>query len=96
MFKIKNTFSTLKKFAENSQRGESHVYYQGFLVRDRSNDNTTNIIAEEALEYYQRGVVELVQRKISDCEYQYIAVRSAAGKRPFVGAYNQDPVDVDA
>lgn len=93
MLKIKNKFPTLKKFAENSQRGDTHVYHQGFLILDRSKDNTANIIAEEALEYYQRGVVELVQKKISDFEYQYIAVRAAAGKRPFVGSYNQDPVE---
>lgn len=77
----------LKKFVNKSQFGDRHVYHTGSLSNDRQKDSDLNDTAKEALELYQKGLIELIQKKIGKNNYQYIAVRTETERRYFSGCY---------
>ena len=87
-------FKSFKKFIETSDRGDKYVYHRGFLMVDRKNNDIVAKTAQNALDWYEKGILNLVQRKISEGTeniapvYEYVAVRVYnVNPRPFVGCY---------
>jgi hypothetical protein len=56
------------------QPGERLTYYVGYLAEDRAKSPEVNQIADAAWTAYQRGMVTLVQQKVSDAAYLYMAI----------------------
>jgi hypothetical protein len=56
------------------RRGQSMIYYTGFLTKDRGppNDEISQI-ASAAWALFESGYITLVQRRLSENVYQYIA-----------------------
>lgn len=69
----------------NANRGDSVVYYNGFLLRDREILVRNGLMPEKfpdrikaaimAWKNYLNGAVALTQRKRGDFEYEYIATK---------------------
>jgi hypothetical protein len=59
--------------------GKSVVYYTGFLMFDRKANRDLDKPAREAWEDYFSGHVLLVQRKVSDTKFDYVAIGCARG-----------------
>lgn len=71
-------------------RGYSITYYRGFLMKDREPravrledgsvdvicDRPLNILADEMLRLAEKGECYLFQRRLSEGQYDYIAVRA--------------------
>ena len=55
----------------------SYVYHEGFLYVDRDRDSSgeTSWIARFAYGQYKNGAIELVQKRISDGCYKYLAIK---------------------
>ena len=53
---------------------EAVVYWTGFLAHDRKKHHRANEIADIAYGHYLAGRVDLVQRKLGQDVYDYIAV----------------------
>lgn len=84
-----NKYKSLKHFVNESGRNETYVYHTGNLAIDRTNNESLNKRANYALEQYQEGFIELVQKKMKD-KTAYMAIRSYhEGKRPFRGCYRE-------
>lgn len=80
--------STLKTFVTGSRKGDRFVYHAGDLAQDRKNSEQINAVALEALDFYQRGFIELVQKRNGKHNYDYLAVRTVdVGRRFFKGCY---------
>lgn len=83
--------TTLKGFINKSRRGDEFIYHVGDLARDRKDNPTLNEVAHQAMDFFQRGFLELCQRRLGDNSYEYVAVRTTdVGRRPFTGCYAQD------
>ena len=75
------------QWVEKGKPGSMFVYHSGYLPLDKYNtyqlDGRTFFqrnaeifnLAQSAMGLYEMGLVELVQRKLSEAEYQYIAVK---------------------
>lgn len=59
--------------------GERIVYYIGYLMRDRMNDIAALDAQLWAWNLYQKGRVILVQHRLAEEEYEYIAI----GRKPY-------------
>jgi hypothetical protein len=55
------------------QRGQSMTYYIGDLSFDRARDADLNLIANLALSLCQQGDLVLVQRRVAESCFEYIA-----------------------
>jgi hypothetical protein len=70
----------------NSLGGDTLVYYDGLLMRDRSEQGgiplrerqRINSVARRALIANELGLLHLVSRKVGPCRFEYIAIRSNA------------------
>lgn len=84
-------YNTLKAFVADSRKGERFVYHSGDLAQDRKSNDLLNMTALQALDFYQRGFVELVQKRNGKHSYDYLAVRTIdVGRRYFKGCYEQE------
>lgn len=62
------------RWFKKAKRGEGFIYHRGFLLVDRTYDPQVDSYANIVWQAYQKGVVELVQRRVRDgC--MYIAIR---------------------
>lgn len=59
----------------NMKRGQRTVYHRGFLAEDREKNPSVCDSANVAWELAQKGVLLLVQRRIGNMDYEYIAQR---------------------
>lgn len=85
---MKKKYTSLKNFIETGSRDEEYVYHTGFLMSDRVDNDAIIKTADYALEWYQRGFINLFQRKIGPHMYEYIACRvMGVGPRKFTGCY---------
>lgn len=85
-------YNTIKQFVSNAKDGERFVYHSGDLASDRKDNDDLNKVALTAMDYYQRGFVELFQKKLSRGKYEYIAERCTnVGRRFFRGCYEGKP-----
>lgn len=74
----------LVKWVTHAKRGDKVCYYRGWLMREKLGKLPymvrTNSVSEDFLttdkawDFYEMGVVELVQKKVSDEDYLYLAV----------------------
>jgi hypothetical protein len=62
---------TLRAWAEVAKPGERRVYFTGYLARSRGMVS----IASAAMELQDAGVVHLLQQRLGDEVYAYIAQR---------------------
>lgn len=85
----KKKYASLKDLVNNGAQGDEYVYHIGSLMCDRVDNDTLSKDANYALEWYQRGFIELYQRRIAADTYSYVAKRVYIGSRPFVGCYAQ-------
>lgn len=73
------TYGTLSKILLDLQPSQSLVYYTGLLGRDSEipSPEHTRVrgVQRAAMEAYERGQVTLVQRRLREGVYEYIAVR---------------------
>ncbi len=65
-----------------SKRGDKLTYYRGFFfaphlqkLSPTSDDRRANRIRSHAWHLYASGLVELVQKKHANFDYEYIAIR---------------------
>jgi hypothetical protein len=86
------TANQFKEWVRRSRQGGMCIYYKGYLAIDRFEKiyDPTKIDAEPtlignaidgtgraALEAFDAGKVHLFQRKLHDCEYEYIAMKAS-------------------
>lgn len=84
------SFNNLNQFINDASRGDTYVYHTGCLAFDRQGNDLLDKRASEMLEYYQRGFVELIQRRVGKNKFEYTAVRTNnVGRRYFTGCYKQ-------
>lgn len=84
------TFKGPTQFINDAERGDSFVYHTGSLAIDRQGNDALDKQASDMLEYYQRGFVELIQRRVGKNKFEYVAVRTMdVGRRYFTGCYKQ-------
>lgn len=57
-----------------SKRGKKILYHTGFLFRDITENGELFEMASRMNMFCVMGLIELVQKKITDYEYQYFAV----------------------
>lgn len=69
------TLEQFKRWIRKAEHGDSVVYHQGVLMRDRQLHKDPKLFAEAAYEAYERGEVALVQKRISPVSCAYIAQR---------------------
>lgn len=82
--------SAAKSFINRAKRGEVLVYHTGNLSMDRRDNDDLNEVADFFMEYYQKGFVELIQRRKTPRRYEYVAIRTDnVGKRFFKGCYKE-------
>ena len=79
---------TLTVWAHRSPPRARKCYYTGFLFVDRQKGNAAAEeaarVGNEAWALYMQGLVTLVQHRLGDAQYEYIAVRvSHRWKRPY-------------
>lgn len=71
--------SRAESMVRNARPGESFVYHVGNLSADRVTPDRFHTpfeaVARRMLHLYERGFVDLVQRKIDADVYEYIAIR---------------------
>lgn len=79
----RNKYNSFRKFLDESDRGEKHTYHVGFLCEDITSNDVLAKSNEKIREAHTRGLIELVQKKISAGSeqkddapvYEYIAIR---------------------
>lgn len=75
------TYGTLSQTLLDLAPGQSVIYHTGMLAKDREFPSADYLRVREtqraAMEAYERGQVTLVQRRLKDGVYEYIAVRLA-------------------
>lgn len=71
------------KWLRLAHKGDATVYYRGLLLRERVEyydgqgrriKPLADFMAERAWEAYKKGLVHLVQRKVEEGIYEYIAI----------------------
>ncbi len=62
------------KLLRTLRPGQHLVYHVGYLPHDRTSDARVAEVAEEAQQLYQRGLIELLQRRRDEYFYEYVAV----------------------
>lgn len=81
-------YNSFKKFIAESERGDVFVYHTGDLPNDRKGNEVLNELALSGLDYFQRGFVELAQKRLGKANYEYRAIRTNdVGRRYFKGCY---------
>lgn len=55
--------------------GESVIYHRGHLAYDRQHNRRLSKAATMAMKLADDGLISLVQRRIGECVWDYIAVR---------------------
>lgn len=79
---------SFKAFLSDGHRNEKYVYHIGNLMKDRKENEILSKLADNVLEAYVAGKVNLMQKRYEDDLYHYIAVRTpSASERPFRGCY---------
>jgi hypothetical protein len=73
----------LTAWAMSAQPGEVREYYRGYLPYWPGS-------GDEAQDLFQAGYVTLVQRRIQDFEYAYIAISKKDKERPFDPTQRED------
>jgi len=79
----RNKYTSFRKFLDESSRGEKHTYHVGFLIEDVTGNDVLAKMNDQVLEAHTRGLIDLVQKKLSAGSrqkddapvYEYIAVR---------------------
>lgn len=86
------TLPEFEKFVARASPGKTMVYYEGDLAFDRQNDRVLSRLADAVLTQYEQGTVEVFQRKIETCSYQYIVQKRKriARRRQFSGCYTPE------
>jgi hypothetical protein len=64
----------LDAWAKAAKPGEWMIYHRGFLMADRA-DWPVDQIAKAAWRNYEAGLVLLVQQRVCEMVYDYIAVK---------------------
>jgi len=83
-------FRNLKAFVDEGKKGDKYVYHTGMLSIDRQENDLLNKTANDILELYQRGFVEIFQRRLGKNKFEYYAIRTNdVGRRYFSGCYKQ-------
>lgn len=70
--------AVFKKWIANAARGDRRVYWHGFLAHDRTNSFIRKDAIEVsaiALEAQSSGLIHVVQKRIAEDCYDYIAVK---------------------
>jgi hypothetical protein len=73
-----------EKWREYSDPKSSFTYYVGHIIADRGHINLAPTVAQVARHvwnFYEAGEITLVQKRIRDDLYHYIAVRLHTSKR---------------
>lgn len=87
---MKNKFKSFRTFMDEGRRGEEYIYHTGLLAKDRRENDILNKVANNALDGYQRGSIDLFQRRVSKYICEYVARRTPqSGQRKFKGCYRQ-------
>jgi len=76
--------SEFDKWLARAKRGQSVVYHEGYLYNDRGGGNPpqtadqrlADTVGKAAMRASGHGLVALVQRRLGDLKYQYIAQRT--------------------
>ena len=58
-----------------------HVYFTGYLFRDRRHDAELDFLARHLYRRYERGEVFLFQRRLGDFRYEYCYQERRAKRR---------------
>jgi hypothetical protein len=67
----------LQTWRHSASAGEKITYHTGFIMKDRHTDPVVDAIALAAWNLYTAGRVCLLQQKITDGLYDYLAVATA-------------------
>lgn len=73
--------TSLKQWVARATPGEPYTYHTGLLMMERGAFSNTEKVAHTAWRLHERGLVRLVQRRISDDTCEYVAVRTARRMR---------------
>lgn len=81
-----DTSEEFVRWATNAKKNSRVAYFRGYLFRDRVTSHSSRKegpnaapqfkLANKAWEFYQLGIVKLVQKRIDDEDYIYIAVKA--------------------
>lgn len=74
------------RWATSAKKNSRVSYFRGYLLKERLTNHTTRKegphaaphfkLASKAWEFYQLGIVTLLQKRIADDDYIYIAVKA--------------------
>lgn len=80
-----DTPEVFTKWATGAQRGQKAYYYRGWLMRERMTNHSSRThgpnaalhfrTCNKAWDFYNLGVVTLVQKRMGDEDYVYMAVK---------------------
>lgn len=87
---IPHDAATLERWVTTAEAGALIGYYRGWLAHDTAPDSIDpapairklRAVARLLWSEHEAGRVLLVQRRLGDCDYLYVAVRSSQGHRP--------------
>lgn len=86
--KVRNKYKSFRLFLDEATVNEKHVYHVGYLPIDKKNNDILTKTNDKIWEAYHRGLIDLMQRKLDEFQYEYIAVRTFhIGPRVFKGCY---------
>jgi hypothetical protein len=75
----------------SARRGEAIVYYTGYLLNDRKEGSQLEATADAAWAEHVAGRCLLVQKRIADGVYEYIAIKLDPPKPVrYLGCYDPD------
>lgn len=75
--KLVNTYDVghLRRLLKKYRTKTLIKYYEGFIFYDREHDENVDLIAKEAWQLYEEGLVHLLQKRIGECAYIYYVVK---------------------
>lgn len=83
-------YGSLDSFVTNAEKNEKYVYHRGFLMSDIDDPAYTaktrdsfKKTSKQVWDWYLKGFITLVQKKLDDSCFEYIAIRTmGVGARP--------------
>lgn len=79
--KLFTTFNEFVKKFDVLPRGESFIYYLGYLSVDRVHNSELDLISKFVSELQEKGKVELTQKKVGHGIWEYIVRKREKERR---------------
>ena len=75
---IVSDYLNFQKWLHNSNKGQSFVYFKGYLAQEKSHANFEKEIlrfTNTVMRLSEKGLISLVQKRLGVANYEYIAIK---------------------